>query len=92
MALLFTLWRCIKSKKKKLSVPQTIWKQNDLYDSKQSLSLMNVTKNDPNGLPDWLNNRKGMIFSKTSIERGTQIGKGQFGNVYKGKFCHENAV
>ena len=53
---------------------------------------MNVTTNDPNGLPDWLNNRKGMIFSKTSIERGTQIGKGQFGNVYKGKFCHENAV
>ena len=92
MAIIFILLRLYKNKEKNPSIPQTIWKANDLYDSKQSLSLLDVDSSDLNGLPDWLRNRKEMIFSKNSIENGKLLGKGQFGNVYKGKFRHGNAV
>ena len=62
--------------------------RNDLYESKDNSSDIDSYS----VLPDWLNNRKEMIFSKNSIINGKPLGKGQFGNVYKGKFCQGNAV
>ena len=65
-----------------------IWKQNDLYESKQSLAK----SEGPLCLPEWLQDRTEMIFSKASIVKGKLLGKGQFGNVYKGKLHQGNAV
>ena len=69
-------------------IQSIVWKQNDLYESKQSLAK----SEGPLCLPDWLRDRTEMIFSKTSIVKGKLLGKGQFGNVYKGKLHQGNAV
>ena len=43
-------------------------------------------------LPDWLQNRKEMIFPDTAVIKGQQIGKGDFGVVLKGSLVQGNAV
>ena len=69
-------------------IQSIVWKQNDLYESKQSLAK----SEGPSCLPDWLRDITEMIFSKASIIKGKLLGKGQFGNVYKGKLHQGNAV
>ena len=69
-------------------IQSIVWKQNDLYESKQSLAKSEGSL----CLPDWLRERTEMIFSKASIVKGKLLGKGQFGNVYKGKLHQGNAV
>ena len=69
-------------------IQSIVWKQNDLYESKQSLAKSEGHL----CLPDWLKDRSEMIFSKASIVKGKLLGKGQFGNVYKGKLHQGNAV
>ena len=69
-------------------IPSIVWRQNTLYESKESL----VKSEGPLCLPDWLRDRTEMIFSKSSIVKGELLGKGQFGNVYKGKLHQGNAV
>ena len=64
------------------------WKENELYESKQSLAKSEA----PSSWPDWLKDKKEMVFLKNSIVKGKLLGKGQFGNVYKGKFHQGNAV
>ena len=86
VACVFANWD--KNKKTNSSTQEIVWKRNDLYDSKDSLPIMDGLSN----LPDWLNDRKEMVFSENSIIKGKPIGKGQFGNVFKGTFCHGNAV
>ena len=65
-----------------------IWKRNSLYDSNKSLDSLNECS----GLPSWLKERKEMIFSKSLITKGRQLGKGQFGAVFKGQLNQGNAV
>ena len=36
-------------------------------------------------LPDWLMHRREMIFPETSVIKGKQLGRGQFGIVQKGE-------
>ena len=43
-------------------------------------------------LPDWLQNRKEMIFPNTAVIKGQKLGKGQFGIVFKGALVQGNAV
>ena len=43
-------------------------------------------------LPDWLKEKKDMIFSQDSIEKGIKLGSGYFGAVFKGKIIQGNAV
>ena len=64
------------------------WKENELYESKQSLAKSEA----PSIWPDWLKDKKEMVFLKNSIVKGKLLGKGQFGNVYKGKLHQGNAV
>ena len=65
-----------------------IWKRNSLYDSNKSLDSLNECS----GLPSWLKERKEMIFSRSLITKGKQLGKGQFGAVFKGRLNQGNAV
>ena len=64
------------------------WKENELYESKQSLAKSEA----PSSWPDWLKDKKEMVFLKNSIVKGKLLGKGQFGVVYKGKLHQGNAV
>ena len=43
-------------------------------------------------LPDWLKERKEMIFPFESIEKYQEIGRGQFGTVFKAKLAQGQAV
>ena len=43
-------------------------------------------------LPDWLRERKEMIFPNESIEKYQEIGRGQFGTVLKAKLAQGQAV
>ena len=43
-------------------------------------------------LPDWLKERKEMIFPIESIEKYQEIGRGQFGTVFKAKLAQGQAV
>ena len=43
-------------------------------------------------LPDWLRERKEMIFPNESIEKYQEIGRGQFGTVLKAKLVQGQAV
>ena len=47
---------------------------------------------DDNIFPEWLRNRKEMIFPKSAIIEGQKLGKGQFGIVMKGALVQGNAV
>ena len=42
--------------------------------------------------PDWLRNRKEMIFPESTILKGQTLGKGQFGIVMKGALVLGNAM
>ena len=43
-------------------------------------------------LPDWLRERKEMIFPEYTVVKGEQLGKGQFGVVLKGALVQGKAV
>ena len=64
------------------------WKENELYESNQSLAK----SEGPTSLPNWFKDKREMVFLKNSIVKGKLVGKGQFGNVYKGKLHQGNAV
>ena len=64
------------------------WKENELYESNQSLAK----PEGPTSLPNWLKDKREMVFLKNSIVKGKLLGKGQFGNVYKGKLHQGYAV
>ena len=68
------------------------WESNELYDSKQSLDDEIHGDEESSLLPEWLQERKEMIFPKYSITKGQQLGRGQFGSVFKGKLAQGNAV
>ena len=70
------------------------WKENELYESNQILAK----SEGPTSLPNWLKDKNSgidkreMVFLKKCIVKGKLLGKGQFGNVYKGKLHQGNAV
>ena len=43
-------------------------------------------------LPNWLQEKKAMIFPRKSILKGELLGRGNFGSVFKGKLIQGNAV
>ena len=60
------------------------WEENDLY---YSLRVVN----EESILPNWLKDKKEVIFPQQSIERYQQLGNGQYGSVYKGMLMQGNA-
>ena len=43
-------------------------------------------------LPTWLQNKKEIIFAHSSVIRDDLMGRGQFGEVFKGKLIQGKAV
>ena len=83
------------------------WEMNSLYVSDESIfthttvaSSSNKTKTrDGIGskhnveiLPMWLQAKESMIYSQHSVQKGEQIGQGQFGAVFKGKIILGSSV
>ena len=72
-----------------------IWEENVLYSS--SISLSDETSDFCTGdkdwmLPIWLQNKKEIIFANSSVIKDDFLGRGQFGEVFKGKLIQGNAV
>lgn len=47
---------------------------------------------DTSALPKWLRERPDMIYPHSCTEKGQQLGKGQYGTVFKGKLVLGNSV
>ena len=43
-------------------------------------------------LPNWLQNKKEMIFYQSSVTIGDLLGRGQFGAVFKGRLVQGSSV
>ena len=83
-------------KKKKHVISKILWENNELFDSEDdNLIINNEGVNDFRDdlvLPNWLINNKEIIVPNCCVEKGLQIGNGQFGAVFKGTFSHGNAM
>ena len=98
------LWFCYNKKKtpdrsstsieKKTPLLTINWEKNYDYENNESrIELIGIEKNDHESiLPEWLKERKEMLFSSDCIEKGKELGSGQFGAVFKGKFIQGHAV
>ena len=86
---ILAIWYCKRlAKNKKNSTPVT-WEKNSNYDYQENLH-QGLQKESI--LPDWLEEKKEMIFPPECIKKGKRIGQGQFGSVFKGVFTQGNAV
>lgn len=66
------------------------WETNDLYYSLRYKG--NLTGPEEDVLPDWLKNRKELIFPQNSIDKDKKLGSGEYGTVYKAKLMQGNAM
>ena len=83
-------------KKNRDRISKILWENNELFDSEDdNLIINNEGVNDFRDdlvLPNWLINNKEIIVPNCCVEKGLQIGNGQFGAVFKGTFSHGNAM
>ena len=86
---ILAIWYCNRLAKNNKTSTQATWEKNSNYDYQENLhqELQNESI-----LPDWLEERKEMIFPSECIKKGKRIGQGQFGSVFKGLFTQGNAV
>ena len=83
-------------KKNRDSISKILWENNELFDSEDDNGkIKNECVNDFGDdfvLPNWLINNKEIIVPNCCVEKGLQIGNGQFGAVFKGTFSYGNAM
>ena len=76
------------------------WLDNEIYNSDDTdgpiefpkVGVISCIDMDTTNLPEWLQKRNEMIFPQCSVEKGEQLGRGQFGAVFKGKLTQGSAV
>ena len=69
-----------------------IWRENLLYKDVEANVEEFSSMAEDWMFPNWLQEKKEMIFPRKSIVKGECIGRGQFGSVFKGKLIQGNAV
>ena len=86
---ILAIWYCKRLAKNNDTATPFTWEENSNYGHLEDIheGLQNKSI-----LPDWLIERKEMIFPPLCIKKGEPIGEGQFGSVFKGVFTHGNAV
>ena len=65
-----------------------VLEDNSIYESE---AIEKIIRNTPIS-PDWLLEKQEMIFPLDSIEKNQELGKGQYGSVFKGKLVQGKAV
>ena len=60
--------------------------------NKISVSCSSNTPGDTLLLPQWLLDKKEMIYSKDCVEKHEKLGSGQYGLVFRGRLKQGNAV
>ena len=66
---------------------------NNIYSTSNTVSFSGPCSTDTDfDFPDWLQNRKEMIYATSCIEIGKRLGDGNFGVVFEGKIRLGNAV
>ena len=66
---------------------------NNIYSTSNTVSFSGPCSTDTDfDFPDWLQNRKEMIYATSCIEKGKRLGDGNFGVVFEGKIRLGNAV
>ena len=75
-------------KKTRQRIPATTWEMNDRYESEGSDNKVE----EETILPHWLRVRPEMVYPHRCIEKDQELGKGQFGSVFKGRLIQGNAV
>ena len=77
-------------------ISKFLWENNELFDSEDDNLITNSENVNDFGddlvLPNWLINNKEIIVPNCCVEKGPQIGNGQFGAVFKGTFSYGNAM
>ena len=83
---------------------KVLWEDNKFYESDNSTASIEdenkfTYKTETESpvdcrpmVPDWLKNRKEMVYPQNCIERCRQLGSGQFGTVFMGKLVQGTAV
>ena len=87
ICLLLITWVALRYVSLLGSGPNKTGEQNKDENEKEDFSFC-----DDNIFPDWLQNRKEMIFPESAILKGQKLGKGQFGVVMKGALILGNAM
>ena len=88
----FFLFISIKHCRKSSNRKGFIWEDNILYEEVDENGKEESSCEGDWMLPDWLQQKKKMIFPKKSIVKGECVGRGNFGSVFKGKLVQGNAV
>ena len=86
---ILAIWYCKRLEKNNKNSTPVTWEKNSNYDYQENLH-QGLQKESI--LPDWLEEKKEMIFPPECIKKGKRIGQGQFGSVFKGVFTQGNAV
>ena len=83
------------------------WVMNSIYESDESICTQTtgvsssnrrknsyVSRSEYNHeiLPMWLQAKESMIYSKHTVQKGQQIGQGQYGTVFKGTIVLGSSV
>ena len=71
--------------------PNGTWVDNPQFLSTVSSSSQPTTEED-DMFPEWMRNKKDMIYNMTCITFGKELGQGQFGTVFQAKIQLSNAV
>ena len=75
-------------KKKHNNIPPVAGEANNLSESVES----DTNADSDSILPGWLIQHQEMIYPRKSVERGSPLGHGQYGAVFKGKLTQGKAV
>ena len=102
VAIIASVYIYRRTSKHAQSPSKVFWEKNKSYENDDSSTLLedeikcNYKGESPVHcipmVPDWVKNRKEMVYPQKCIKKGRQLGSGQFGAVFIGKLIQGTAV